>query len=298
MAFEPNELEEIHYANLASHIPDSTDTSGESEDERDPDFIVEEISHSQEQPAERRGETSGAGGRRGRGRGRRRGRGRGRRRERGRVGTTRDDTSLNPEDVQNGKHKTRMHIHPVSHAYHNIQHYITLLHNQKGHNKHITRELSQDIHFLCMYIGWTQTPTPVSVEPCTTPHDPLVSTTHNALEMFSCFFTEEVLHVIVNETNRFAAQCLAATNSNTTWSTDISEIQAYFGFMVVMGLNQLPEIRDYWSTDSKLNNQFISSRITRKRFEEISRYLHLWTTQPCLQGMSLSTIAYRRYNQC
>ena len=79
MAVEPNELEEIHYTNLASHVPDSTDTSGESEDERDPDFIVEEtsdrISHSQEQPTELRVETSGAGGRRGRGRGRREGMG-------------------------------------------------------------------------------------------------------------------------------------------------------------------------------------------------------------------------------
>ena len=113
MAFEPNELEEIHYTNLASHIPDSTDTSEESEDERDPDFIVEEtsdrISHSQEQPAELRIETSGAGGRRGRGRGRRRGRGKVRN-----TGTMRDDISLHAEDVQNGKHKPHMLIHPVT----------------------------------------------------------------------------------------------------------------------------------------------------------------------------------------
>ena len=42
----------------------------------------------------------------------------------------------------------------------------------------------------------------------------------------------------------------------------------------MMGVNRLPEIRDYWSVDSKLNNTFISSRITWKRFEEISQYLH------------------------
>ncbi len=41
-----------------------------------------------------------------------------------------------------------------------------------------------------------------------------------------------------------------------------------------MGVNQLPEIRDYWSVDSKLNNTFTSSHITRKRFNDISRYLH------------------------
>ena len=50
-------------------------------------------------------------------------------------------------------------------------------------------------------------------------------------------------------------------------------MKVYLGFMIVMGMNSLPEIRDYWSMDTKLNNT-ISSQITRKRFEEISQYLH------------------------
>ena len=39
------------------------------------------------------------------------------------------------------------------------------------------------------------------------------------------------------------------------------EMKALFnlGFMVVMGVNRLPEIRDYWSVDPKLNNAFSSS---------------------------------------
>ena len=118
------------------------------------------------------------------------------------------------------------------------------------------------------------TPSPISVEPCNVPFGPLVPVSHNPLEMFSYFFTEEVLSLIVRETNLYAAQCLTAANSNTTWETDLEEIKAFLGFMVVMGVNRLPEIRDYWSTDGKLNNAFISTRITRKRFEEISRYLH------------------------
>ena len=55
---------------------------------------------------------------------------------------------------------------------------------------------------------------------------------------------------------------------------DTSEIKACFGFMVLMGINRLSEIRDYWARDEKLYNTFIASRITRDRFEEISRYLH------------------------
>ena len=44
--------------------------------------------------------------------------------------------------------------------------------------------------------------------------------------------------------------------------------------MIVMGVNRLPEVREYWSRDEKLHNTFIASRITRDWFEEISRYLH------------------------
>ena len=129
-------------------------------------------------------------------------------------------------------------------------------------------------HNLISHVGWTTTPSPITVEPCSTPFGPLVPVSHNPLEMFVQFFTEEVLSLIVRETNRYAAQCLSAANSNSTWETNLAEMKAFFGFMVVMGVNRLPEIRDYWSTDTKLNNTFISSRITRKRFEEISRYLH------------------------
>ena len=92
--------------------------------------------------------------------------------------------------------------------------------------------------------------------------------------MFSHFVDDEVLGLLVRETNRFAEQSLAAANTTTTWETTIEEMKAYLGFSIVMGINRLPEIRDYWANDSKLHNSFIASRITRRRFEEISRYLH------------------------
>ena len=122
--------------------------------------------------------------------------------------------------------------------------------------------------------GWTTTPSPVHVQPCTAQVGPTVPTSRDPLEMFSYFFDDLLLSQIVTETNRYAAQCLSATNQDVTWEMDVAELKAYFGFMIVMGINRLPEIRDYWSLDSKLNNAYISSRITRKRFEEISRYLH------------------------
>ena len=106
------------------------------------------------------------------------------------------------------------------------------------------------------------TATPVDVQPCTVePAGPLFPVSRDPLEIFSHFFTDDLLSLIVRETNRYAPQCLE--DSDSTWETNLEEMKAYLGFMIVMGIARLPEIRDYWSTDSKMNNHFISSRITR-----------------------------------
>ena len=80
------------------------------------------------------------------------------------------------------------------------------------------------------------------------------------------------MHNIVCETNYYAAQCLEATS--TTWVTNDAEIKAYFGFYIYVGLVREPELRDYGSNDKTFYYPPIASRISRRRFEEISRYLH------------------------
>ena len=73
--------------------------------------------------------------------------------------------------------------------------------------------------------------------------------------------------LIVNETNRYAKQTLQGTNK--VWETDADEIRAHMGFMILMGINKLPEIHDYWSVDPTFRYAPIADR-----FEEITRYLH------------------------
>ena len=46
------------------------------------------------------------------------------------------------------------------------------------------------------------------------------------------------------------------------------------GFMILMGINKLPEIRDYWSTNGYLHYAPIADHISRGQFEENTRYLH------------------------
>ena len=107
--------------------------------------------------------------------------------------------------------------------------------------------------------GWTTTPSHISVDSCVTAPGPLVPTCRDPLEMFSYFFDEEVLSLIMQGTNPFAQQSLAARNSTATWETNKEEILAYFGFMVFMGLNRLPEICDYWAKENILTSVNVSS---------------------------------------
>ena len=84
----------------------------------------------------------------------------------------------------------------------------------------------------CMHIhlGWTMVPSSVIVEPCTSPVGPCVSISHNPLEMFSHFISDTLLSEIVEQTNLYATQCLAAANAQTTWQASIEELKAYIGF--------------------------------------------------------------------
>ena len=121
-------------------------------------------------------------------------------------------------------------------------------------------------------LGWTTSPTEIQLQPCTQPVGPTVPVSQDPLEMFSLFFDDEVVGLITQETNRYAQQVLAG--SGKTWETNPQEIRAYTGFRILMGITRKPEIRDYWSKDEKLHYAPIAARISRDRFEEVTRYFH------------------------
>ena len=67
---------------------------------------------------------------------------------------------------------------------------------------------------------------------------------------------------------------------NTFWSEtcegfDASDIKAYIGIRMIMALNQLPCLDDYWSSNPALQNQLISRTMSRNRFKLIQRYFHV-----------------------
>ena len=54
----------------------------------------------------------------------------------------------------------------------------------------------------------------------------------------------------------------------------LPELRAYMGFCILMGINKLTHIEDYWRRDPSLHYSPIADRITRDRFRDISRYCY------------------------
>lgn len=52
-------------------------------------------------------------------------------------------------------------------------------------------------------------------------------------------------------------------------------MSAYLVILIMMGLNPLPNMEYYWSTDPFYNNSEISKVFTLKRFKKITENLHL-----------------------
>ena len=93
---------------------------------------------------------------------------------------------------------------------------------------------------------------------------------------FNLIFSVELIDLIVRETNRYARQKLAGNNTRLAKWHDVTrqELKAYFGICLVMGINNLPRLAMYWSSDPLIGNTGIQNIMTKNRFEELSQYLH------------------------
>ena len=74
------------------------------------------------------------------------------------------------------------------------------------------------------------------------------------------FFNDNILNVIVRETNRYGWQKLAGQALDKWQDVTLNEIKAFLGVSVVMGVNPLPSTADYWSSDPFLSNEGIQKK--------------------------------------
>ncbi|XP_017792479.1 PREDICTED: piggyBac transposable element-derived protein 4-like, partial [Habropoda laboriosa] len=116
------------------------------------------------------------------------------------------------------------------------------------------------------------------------PHLP--SNVKEPIDYFTLYFTEELVDSIIKETNNYANEEIRKKqlSRKSTWHKwyDITkeEFLAFIAVILNMGLIQLPNMQEYWSTASNSRIPFFPETFTKARFMQIFWMLHLKKPTP------------------
>jgi len=121
---------------------------------------------------------------------------------------------------------------------------------------------------------------------------PRTKSCNSPLEVFQLFLTPVILQSIVRETIDFADQ------KHTSFPFCVEELLAFLGLNIAMELLRLPQIRDYWSRSSVLSMPFFPSIMSRDRFQNILRYLHLNDSRGQKKRERVVLILYIKSGHC
>ena len=118
----------------------------------------------------------------------------------------------------------------------------------------------------------------------------------SVLDIFQLFIDDEVIQLMVKETNRYAHQILEANTVTRTsrlakWhDTCASEMKQFIGLLLWMGLVQLPHLASYWKTNVLYKNSVASSTMSRNRFQILLSMWHFSDNERAEDGDRLAKI--------
>jgi hypothetical protein len=94
------------------------------------------------------------------------------------------------------------------------------------------------------------------------------------------FLDDEIINSITEETNRYAHQDLnshvLSPHSRDRNFKEITseEIWTFLGILFMTGIDKRPDIEDYWSTSPVFHTPWYGQKMTLRRFQQISKFLH------------------------
>ena len=118
---------------------------------------------------------------------------------------------------------------------------------------------------------WEYKEKPMAEKECTLEAEVFVNLDHGATP-FHIFQMvtgmNELLEIIVTETNRYTTQ------KGRKFEAMEDEIKVFLGINVIMGINKLPSLENYWSTDKCIGSEKIQNAMPRARIQSILQNLH------------------------
>ncbi|XP_013193343.1 piggyBac transposable element-derived protein 3 isoform X2 [Amyelois transitella] len=119
------------------------------------------------------------------------------------------------------------------------------------------------------------------------------------VQIFEKLFDDEVFEMIVHFSNLYASQ-----NNRHNFCVTTEELRIFFGILILSGYHKLPREHMYWSLDEDVGVEVVSKAMSRNRFREIKRNLHLvdnndasTTSDKMFKVRKLSEVLMKKYNQ-
>ncbi|KAL4103566.1 hypothetical protein QTP88_018927 [Uroleucon formosanum] len=100
------------------------------------------------------------------------------------------------------------------------------------------------------------------------------------IDFFKLFLTDEIIQLMVIETNRNAQQLLSSQRISrrsrfSSWEpVTKDDIEHFLGLLLWMGLVKMPSLSDYWNRAECYQNNVASKTMSRNKFELILRFWH------------------------
>ena len=104
----------------------------------------------------------------------------------------------------------------------------------------------------------------------------------NPYAIFSLFFSNETIQVLVYHTNEYAFQHPGSEKSRRWFPTTVQEFRAYLAVSIWMGLHIELSIPEFWNVDplkGPLHKQ-IFKHISLVRWQQIDRFFHISRPYP------------------
>jgi len=89
--------------------------------------------------------------------------------------------------------------------------------------------------------------------------------------MFGLFFDDDVLNVLVQQTTLYAQR----DKGHHTFQTNAYELCTLISILLISGYNAVPRRTMYWEQSADVHNKAISAAMSRNRFDELMRCLHI-----------------------
>ena len=108
------------------------------------------------------------------------------------------------------------------------------------------------------------------------PHVPMdeqypVLSTLTEYELWSEIFDKDILEMMLQQTLLYGRRDHGCFNFQLTKE----ELMQFLGILFLSGYHHVPAERDYWSSHSDLKVEIVSQTMTRDRFGQVKRFLHL-----------------------